>query len=394
MATNSKNIPATALPAAPPYGSKSIAELLPSAAAALGVPGFENPLSLPSANRICVVMVDGLGKALLRSRGGHAPFLRKLMENSQTLAAAFPSTTAASLASFGTGLPPGQHGLVGYDAVDPQRRRVVNQLGGWPKDLDPLAWQPHATVFERAAAHGVHTATVSLGQFKDSALTSAALRGTEFIPAESTHARVRTTCETLAEHRRALVYCYFNELDKAGHRHGKGSAQWGNALEDLDSAMRTLAARVPPGTLLLLTADHGMVDIDEKWRIDYSQFPELVEGVELTAGEPRAVQLHFHPGCSAATREGVAQAWRERFGTKAWVLGRDEAIAHGLFGEVDAAVRERIGDLLVLAAEDIAFMDGRRVNPSAFLMVGQHGSLTRAECEVPLLTLVRPATGK
>ena len=145
MATNSKNIPSTALPAAPPYGRKTIAELLPSAAAALGVPGFDNPLSLPAANRICVVMVDGLGKALLRARGGHAPFLRKLMENSQTLMAAFPSTTAASLASFGTGLPPGQHGLVGYDAVDPARRRVVNQLGGWPKDLDPVAWQPHAT---------------------------------------------------------------------------------------------------------------------------------------------------------------------------------------------------------------------------------------------------------
>ena len=58
------------------------------------------------------------------------------------------------------------------------------------------------------------------------------------------------------------------------------------------------------------------------------------------------------------------------------------------------AVRERIGDLLVLAAEDVAFLDGRRVKPAAFEMVGQHGSLTRAECEVPLLALARPATGK
>lgn len=394
MKTTTKTSPAAALPAAPPYGSKTIAELLPSAAAALGVPGFENPLGLPRANRIAVVMVDGLGKALLKARGGHAPFLRKLMENSQTLSASFPSTTAASLTSLGTGLPPGQHGVVGYDAVDPERRRVVNQLGGWPKDLDPLAWQPHATVFERVAADGVHTATVSLSQFKSSALTQAALRGPEFVPAESPHARVRETCETLAANRRALIYCYFNELDKAGHRFGKDSAQWGHALEELDSVMRTLAARVPAGTLLLLTADHGMVDVPESWRIDYSQYPELVDGVELTAGEPRAVQLHFHPETSVLKREEVAQAWRGRFGSKAWIVTRQEAIDHGLFGEVADTVRARIGDLLILAAEDVAFLDGRRVNPAAFSMVGQHGSLTRAECEVPLLTLARAASKK
>nr|WP_254456260.1 nucleotide pyrophosphatase/phosphodiesterase family protein [Paeniglutamicibacter quisquiliarum] len=382
------------MPAAPPYGSRTIAELLPSAAAALGVEGFENALGLPAANRIAVVMVDGLGKALLKARGGHAPFLRKLMENSQTLLASFPSTTAASLTSMGTGLPPGQHGVVGYDVVDPVRRRVVNQLGGWPRDLDPVSWQPHPTVFERAEAAGVHTATVSLSQFKDSALTKAALRGPVFTAAESPHARVRATCEILAANPRSLVYCYFNELDKAGHRYGKDSAQWGNALEDLDSVMRTLAARVPAGTLLLLTADHGMVDVDEQWRIDYSEFPELVDGVELTAGEPRGVQLHFASQTPPAQREAVAEAWRERFGAKAWVLGRDEAIDLGLFGPVDDAVRERIGDLLILAAEEIAFLDGRRVKPAAFTMIGQHGSLTRAECEVPLLTLARPGSRK
>ncbi|QXQ11596.1 alkaline phosphatase family protein [Paeniglutamicibacter sp. Y32M11] len=394
MATITRKTPSAPLPAAPAYGTKTIAELLPSAAAALGVPGFDNILGLPVANRICVVMVDGLGKALLKARGGHAPFLRKLMENAATLQSPFPSTTAASLASLGTGLAPGLHGVVGYDVVDPEKRRVVNQLGGWPKDLNAHTWQPNQTVFERVAAAGVHTATVSLNKFKDSALTQAALRGTQFTAAESPHARVRTTCEVLAANPRSLVYAYWNELDRAGHRFGKDSSQWGNALEDLDLMMRTLAARVPAGTLLLLTADHGMVDVEENWRIDYSQFPELVAGVELTAGEPRGVQLHFHAQTSAQKREGVAEAWRERFGSKAWVLSREEAITHGLFGEVATAVRERIGDLLILAAEDIAFLDGRRVNPAAFTMVGQHGSMTRAECEIPLLTLARPITKK
>lgn len=390
MAMSTKQVPAQELPAPPPYGAKTIAELMPSAAAALGVEGYANTLGLPAASRICILMIDGLGKSLLKSRGGHAPFLRKLMDNSQTLQAPFPSTTAASLASLGTGLAPGQHGIVGYDTVDPERRRVVNQLGGWPKDLDPLAWQPHETVFERAAAQGVHTATVSMSQFKESALTKAALRGTDFTEANGPHARVRAAAEILAANPRSLVYCYWNELDKAGHRYGKDSLEWGHALEEIDSLVRTLASRVPAGTLLLLTADHGMVDVPESWRIDYSEYPELIAGVELTAGEPRAAQLHFGVETGPEQRMAVAAAWRERFGTKAWILTRDEAIDHGLFGEVADSVRGRIGDLLILAAEDIAFLDGRRVNPAAFSMVGQHGSLTRAEREIPLLTLASP----
>lgn len=387
---STKQVPAQELPAPPPYGAKTIAELMPSAAAALGVEGYANTLGLPAASRICILMIDGLGKSLLKSRGGHAPFLRKLMDNSQTLQAPFPSTTAASLASLGTGLAPGQHGIVGYDTVDPERRRVVNQLGGWPKDLDPLTWQPHETVFERASAQGVHTATVSMSQFKESALTKAALRGTHFTEANGPHARVRAAAEILAAKPRSLVYCYWNELDKAGHRYGKDSLEWGHALEEIDSLVRTLASRVPAGTLLLLTADHGMVDVPESWRIDYSEYPELIAGVELTAGEPRAAQLHFAVETGPEQRVAVADAWRERFGTKAWILTRDEAIDHGLFGEVADSVRGRIGDLLILAAEDVAFLDGRRVNPAAFSMVGQHGSLTRAEREIPLLTLASP----
>ncbi|GAA3687752.1 alkaline phosphatase family protein [Arthrobacter ginkgonis] len=377
------------LPAAPSYGSGTLAELLPSAAAVLGVPGFENSLGLPAARRICVVMVDGLGKSLLKSRGGHAPFLRRMSAGSRTLSAAFPTTTAASIASLGTGLPPGMHGIVGYDAVDPRERRVVNMLGGWPEDLDPAAWQPHPTVFERAQEH-VHVATVSLPQFEGSSLTAAALRGGEFVGAQTPQARVRAAQEILPRHEKVLMYLYWNELDKVGHRYGAGSRQWGEQLEELDAAMRTLAGRLPAGTLLLLTADHGMVDVAERQRIDYSTMPELLEGIELTAGEPRAVQLHFAPDAGPQVRARVAERWKAEFGTRAWVLTRDEAIAHGLFGRTDPDIKARIGDLLVLASAEIALYDGRRAAPQAFEMVGQHGSMTRAEREVPLLTLALP----
>jgi hypothetical protein len=379
------------LPPAPGYGRSSVAEVLTSSAAVLGVPGFENSLNLPAAKRVCVVMVDGLGWSLLKQRGGHAPFLRGFLPSARVLTAAFPTTTAASLASLGTGLPPGEHGMVGYDVLDPEQDKVVNMLGNWDAGVDPQRWQPHPTVLEQVAEH-LPVASVSLPRFADSAMTRAALRGGTFIGATGVHARVSAAAEALAGSPRMLMYLYWNELDKAGHKHGAQSGQWGYQLEELDSALKLLAGRLPADTLLLLTADHGMVDIAPEHRYDFSEDPSLIAGVRHTAGEPRMVHLYMEPGAGDSGREALVAAWRAAYGAKVWVSTREEAIAAGWFGPVVApSVLPRIGDVLVLAREPIALYDLRRMKASSLEVVGQHGSLTRAEREVPLLQLAAPA---
>lgn len=378
------------MPAPPPFGTGTVAEVLTSAAAALGLESFTNALGLPAARRICVVMVDGLGLSLLRKHGGHAPFLRQKLDGGQRLSSAFPSTTAASLASLGTGLPPGQHGMVGYDVLDPDQDKVVNMLGRWDTNVDPLLWQPHPTVFERVAEE-LPVLTVSQPRFADSAMTRAALRGGGFAGGNTVQARIRLAAEHLAGSESMLLYFYLNDLDKAGHRYGADSAEWLSRLEDLDFAMRSLVKQVPPDTLVLLTADHGMVDVAPSQRFDYSAQPSLVDGVAHTAGEPRLLHLYCEPGLDADGRSVLVSRWHEAYGKSAWVLTRDEAVGHGLFGPVDPAVLPRIGDLLIAAREPIALFDARRTSEAAREVVGQHGSWTRAEREVPLLTLARSA---
>ncbi|MEO9248907.1 nucleotide pyrophosphatase/phosphodiesterase family protein [Citricoccus nitrophenolicus] len=397
-------------PAGPDYAGRSLTGVLTSAAAALGAAGFTNTLQLPRTRRAAVVMVDGLGKALLKRYAGHAPFLKSVLErDSATLQVAFPTTTAASLSSLGTGLAPGRHGLVGYDVLDPERDTVINQLGGWDPLTDPLAWQSHPTVFERLAATrpeapgpggapvsafddpGVEAVTVSLPAFETSALTTAALRGSRFVGARTLQARFQKAREELhAATGPVLLYLYLNELDKAGHQHGIGSEQWLYALEEIDGAARRLSTAVPKDTVLLLTGDHGMVDVPESGRIDYAELSGLVDGIRHTAGEPRFVQLHFAPDASAAVRENTTAAWHAAFGDQAWILTREQAIEAGWFGEVEARVAPRLGELIVAAHGPVALYDGRRVAPAAFEMVGHHGAPTRAEREVPLLFLQRP----
>lgn len=348
-----------------------------------------NPLGLKPARRTVVVLVDGLGAELLRAHGGHAPTLQRAQKaaSSTVLDSVFPSTTAAALTSLATGATPSQHGIVGYDSFDPERRRVVNQLGGWPGDLDSLAWQPVPTLFE--TLHPARTVvTVSRPKFKDSALTKAGLRGGLFVEATSPTARVQHTLSALKEHRDVLVYLYWDDLDKAGHGHGTGSRQWLDALEELDGAMRRLVSKVDDGTRVVLTADHGMVDVAPEGRVDYAQNEELLGGVEFTAGEPRAVQLHFSCDASAGQREETAAAWRRWMGKDGWVLTREQVRSAGWFGPTwREGVEGRVGDLVIAVRGPLALFDGRRVAPHAFEMVGQHGSLTEAERRVPLLRL-------
>lgn len=373
--------PGPVLPPPPRYGTRSIADVLSSAAAAVGVPGYRNTLSLPGAQRCVVVLVDGLGSRLLRELGGYAPTLRAA-DSLGELDAAFPSTTSVSLSCLGTGAAPGRHGMLGYDVLDPAGDRVVNMLGQWPEDLDPIAWQQHPTVLEGAATH-VDAATVSAPRFESSALTRAALRGGRFVGAQGVHARTARTLEQLKEGRRGLVYFYWDELDKTGHREGWRSDTWLHALEELDSAVKRLVSRLPANTRVLLTADHGMVDVAQEHRIDVSSDPGLMAGVRHTAGEPRAVQLHLVPGTDP---QDVATAWRERFGDAVWVATRRDLARDGYFGaDPDPTLLRRAGDVWVLGREDIALYDVSRQGTRPLAMVGQHGSLTDQERFVPAL---------
>ncbi len=377
------------MPPPPAFGRRSVAEVLTSAAASLGAEGFSNTLGLPPASRVCVVLADGLGRNLLKQKSAHTPFLRSRMQAGQGeipvwLDSTFPSTTASALSSFGTGVPPGQHGLVGYDVLDPEQDKVVNMLGNWDAGVDPATWQPFPTVFERAA-QSLDVITVSLPQFGDSPMTRAALRGGRFVSATTSHARTAAAAEAMATAGPSLMYFYVNELDKAGHRYGCQSEQWEHQLEELDATVKRLNASLPAGTTVLLTADHGMLDVPEPQRIDYSADPSLIDGVRHTAGEPRMVHLYLEPGAGTAGRQRLLEAWRARFGDRIWAFTREDAIAAGLFGTVRPAVEPRIGDIMIAARDALALYDTRRVRPAAMEVVGQHGSLTKAEREVPLL---------
>ena len=134
---------------------------------------------------------------------------------------------------------------------------------------------------------------------------------------------------------------------------------------------------------MLVTADHGMVDVPRTGHVLLREGDDLVDGVAAIAGEPRMLHVYAEPGQA----ESVLERWRASESGRAWVLARDETITTGLFGRVDAEVRDRIGDVLIAARGRVAYYDDRLTDKASQRMIGQHGSLTSAERIVPLIRL-------
>jgi Type I phosphodiesterase / nucleotide pyrophosphatase len=363
----------------PEYGRASLAELLPSVLAAIALPGEPNRLGLDPARGTCVFLVDGMGLSFLRSYSDHAPFLGTLLPAARELTAGFPTTTATSLGSLGTGLPPGGHGLLGYQLLVPGDGRLLNLLK-WDVPVAPEIWQPRQTIFERAALAGVSTTHVSPEVFRDGGLTRAALRGMRFLAADAPEDLAARAIEALAVPESTLVYTYFGGIDRAGHIDGYGSGEHLGQLAIADQVAAGIARRMPAGTALYITADHGMLAVPADRRIDADRTPELLEGVAALGGEGRARYVYAVDGAAA----DVLTAWRELLGQRAWVLPRDEAVEAGWFGPVAEWAYPRIGDIVVACRDDWAIVATVR-QPKESRLRGMHGSLTEDELAVPLL---------
>ncbi len=374
-------------PIVPSYGESSLADLSASLLASLTGDTAANVLGLPEAGRACLLLVDGLGLEQLRAHQAAAPFLAELAFNSRPLTAGCPSTTVTSLTSLGAGVPPGLHGMLGYQVAVPGEGRLLKALR-WPPDVDPVAWQPRPTIFERAAQAGVAAVQVSASAFAGSGLTTAALRGSDYRGADSLGALAALTCSALAETDRALVLAYHGDLDSCGHRYGVSSPAWVNQLAHVDRLAEQIASGLPLGTVMYVTADHGMVNVPADDRIDADEpGSPLRDGVALLGGEPRFRHVYTEPGAA----DSVLDTWREVLGERAWVLTREEAIKEGWFGPVGTVVSDdiaaRIGDVVAACAGTWAVVASRE-EPAETALTGMHGSLTPSELLIPMLTPV------
>ncbi|MEU2614312.1 nucleotide pyrophosphatase/phosphodiesterase family protein [Micromonospora sp. NPDC007271] len=373
---------------APRYGGGSLADILPSALAALGVPGAADLLGLgprlAGVRRVAVLLVDGLGWYQLPTAAPYAPTLAGLAATVGTpLTSGFPSTTPTSLVTLGTGTPSGGHGVLGFKVRVPDTDRVLSHIE-WAGDPDPLRWQPVPTWYERARAAGVAVTVVSRPEYGGSGLTLAANRGGDYRGASDVDALAGQMLTALAAGAGpTLVSGYHPDLDRHGHLSGVDSVPWRLAAAEVDRLLARLVDGLPADAALLVTADHGQLNVPAEHRIDLDTDPRLRAGVRVVAGEPRVRYLHVEPGATA----DVVAAWSAVLDGVARVTTREEAVATGWFGPVPEEHLRRIGDVVVVCRGTYAVVATRSEKPIESRLVAYHGADTAAEMTIPLLVV-------
>ena len=355
-----------------------LADITNSIFNSLSVPETIDSLSLGSAeNREVLILIDGMGQDAIDKYGDQFPIFDELKQVKK-LYTNFPSTTATSLSTLGTGVLPGVHGMLGYTVRVPRRdNRLLNALK-WDERVDPVMWQKVPTLFERAVLAGVSVTHVAAKRYEGSGFTQAALRGAKYVGANGVD-EMATAVSAALKPQPSFVYTYLNTLDSAGHSDGVGSDKWLNALQQVSEFITKVKQLAPAGTRIWVTSDHGMVNSTEQ--VILGQDNNLLENVTLIGGEPRARHIYIKEGAASET---IAQ-WQEFFGNKAKVLSKESAIKDGLFGPVVTEdSHDRLGDLIAIANNDLILVDPARVREESS-MVGHHGGVTDIEVEIPLL---------
>lgn len=333
--------------------------------------GDMNRLKLPRVPSTVVVLIDGLGYENLNENLGHARNLARLAQNSSSgaIRCGFPSTTAVSLTSFGTGLRAGTHGILGYQ-VKSANDQIRNMLTGWQVGDDPRLWQMNRTICETATELGVTPYMVASPEYEGSGFSNVIMSGATFVGVGDLERRAGET-DRLARIKGSLVYLYFAELDQAAHRFGSGSKEWLDALEAIDAAVGRLAGAYG----LLVTADHGIVDVPQENHFYLDEVPGFCEAVSLAVGDPRAL---FCYGDRSSATDAL-----EKYGFSGYVVDFAELESKGWVA--GAVTIDQVPDFVIISRGVTASYDRRTAKAQSLKMIGQHGGVDDRETRVPLL---------
>ncbi|MEY4366667.1 MAG: hypothetical protein RLZ28_82 [Actinomycetota bacterium] len=364
------------------------------------ITGRDNRLGLRRVSSALVIVVDGLGANNLSAAGGHARFLNRVLSKKSRTYCGFPSTTAASLTSFGTGLRPGEHGIVGYKVLDPSSGQPVNQLSGWSEEFDANSWQPHRTIAQLANDSGVASFVIGPGEYAQSGFTQATMRSAKYLPAASIGGRLEIALEVLSNPEPSLVYLYVPELDQSAHAFGIDSFEWRSALELLDGEIQSFATQLETTDFskvgVLLTADHGVIDVssDQHFFLDEMAIPEL----KYVAGEPRVNFLYLHDSSDAELVDATvarlnSQVAKLENGSGIHFASKREIINAGWYGAtISDAAAARMPEIFALPLSRGAIYHREFTSARSQLMIGQHGGVDQDEISVPMLTFGAFAT--
>jgi len=355
-------------PCIPKYSGANVCGIIPGLLGGADVPDWM-PSAVADASAVVVLVLDGLGWRQLEARANVAPVLNSLEGGAISTVA--PSTTATALSSIATGLTPAEHGILGYRML--MRGAVTNMLrwatdeGVRRHDVSPHELQP-ARAFCGQRVPYVTSQELIGSSFSDAHLFGGIAHGYRALSS------LPVVVSELVKNGAKFVHAYYPGIDKIAHERGFGEF-YDAELACADRMVDDMLDRLPRDTVVLVTADHGQVEVGD--RLLYPS-DDVLRLLELQSGEGRMRWMHARPG----TEEELFEAACEEFGDVAWVRRRSEVIEEGWFGpHFPAPMSGRLGDVVIAPFAPVSLFEEADSGP--FNLICRHGSLTEDEVLVP-----------
>ncbi len=349
---------------------------MPAALNALGATSTESKFLIPKSKRVVVFLVDGLGFRNLESHAQIHPIANQILTTSGR--STLPSTTPVSLASLGTATEPGAHGFLGATIYLEESDSILHPLK-WQDQPNPRNFQPEKTQFEIASTKYVEVNQIGPAAYSNSGLTQSVLRGGEYFPAENLDEIVQVTAKCLQLPYPSLTYIYYRELDRTGHVHGVNSEKWRHELKAVLNCIAKIQKLISADDALLITADHGMVDISKKFWLE--DCAPIWDATRLITGEPRFRHFYANKGTLKKLENALAEV-----ADFADVYSRDDFLSTGLVGSVEEQFHSRLGDFVAIARGDAALCS-RTVDKRNSNLIGHHGGNSDTERDIPVSVL-------
>ncbi len=325
------------------------------------------PAPAREATSVVLLVLDGLGWNAVSSRGVFSS-----MEGGP-ITSVLPSTTPTALTSISTGLPPSQHGVMGYRLYtgDGVLNVIRWAMHGGGKGPDPDTFQP------REAFDADPIPVVTRAQFAGTGFTQILYRGAPLHGYFSTSG-IAAHCRRLIDAGERFVYSYYDGPDLVAHMQGMSDEFFAREVAFCEAMVLELASVLPDSCAVVVTADHGHIEFRERVELD-----GLSGLIAAQAGESRFRYLHAKKGAASELHAACA----ERYSSHSWIFTREQLIDEGLFGPVAPSpeVRRRIGDVVLAASEPVGYVDPD--NPGESKLLSGHGSLAPGEMLVPLLAM-------
>ncbi len=347
-----------------------------SAVASVGA-GGDNRLRLPKVRHSVVILVDGLGYENLTENRAYARFLNSKLASS--LRCEFPSTTATSLTGLATGVRSGEHGIIGYAVYSRELGVQRNLLTGW---LDRAEARDFKQAADLSSGSALVASVIGPEQYSETGFTELTMSGASYVVAESLAERFDAAIRISNQNSRSVTYLYVPELDQLAHRFGVESTKWAEALEALDSEVARFASKLTKETGVLLTADHGVMDVAHENHVYLDEFPWFTDSVISSAGDPRCNFIYLGDGGDV---DSIAKLLKEEFGARAYVCTHQELVDSGWVASGDAVITDYVPDVYLIWHKDYVGYDRRTAKPHHLKLIGQHGSITDHETRIPLV---------